>query len=220
MLSFQSTGIRSAAALAVAVVGLVPAGCGKPPPAGPVTVPPPPCEVLPAPVIPTDTITVALFERVGPEFAPWGHNASEDRVFRGLYETLITIDCTGRVGEGLALTWKSEEGGSRWVFDLRDGARFSDGSPVRAGDVVTSWADALMLDTGIDSAKAVGDRSVAVYLREPSRDVPLFLSAPPFSVAGRVPGARWPLGSGDYRIAAGDDASEGGGATGDRKSVV
>jgi hypothetical protein len=200
MLSFETHRPIAAALAAVAAVAAALAGCGKPPPTGSVTVFPPACEVLPAPLSVSDTITVALFERVAPEFAPWGHNAAEDIVFRHVYETLITLDCVGRAGGGLASSWKSEDDGYRWVFGLRDGARFSDGSTVTAGDVVESWSDALMLDTGIDSAEARGDRTVVVHFREPSRDVPLVLSAPPFSVARKAAGARWPLGSGPYRV--------------------
>ena len=206
MLFFETRRPIAAAIGAVAVAAAAIASCGKPPPTGFVTVFPPACEVLPAPLTAPDTITVALFERVSPEFAPWGHNAAEETVFRHVYETLISLDCVGRAGGGLASSWKSEDDGYRWVFGLRDGAHFSDGSMVTAGDVVESWTDALVLDTGIDSAEARGDRTVVVHFREPSRDVPLVLSAAPFSVAKRAAGERWPLGSGPYAVVSEDDA--------------
>jgi hypothetical protein len=198
MLFSQAMKTAGAAGLIVLV-----AACGKPPHVGPadsVPAAPPACEILPAPPIASDTVTVVLFEPVAPEFAPWGHNAAEVRVFRHLYETLISADCDGRVDRCLAGSWRKEDGGFRWEFELRGGARFWDGAPVLAVDVLQSWADALMLDTGIDSVKARGDRAVAVYLREPHRDVPLILSAPAFSVARRTEGAAWPLGSGPYEI--------------------
>jgi len=105
------------------------------PPTGFVTVFPPACEVLPA-RSPRPTRLRLRSSRRLPEFAPWGHNAAEETVFRHVYETLITLDCVGRAGGGLASSWKSEDDGYRWVFGLRDGAHFSDGSMVTAA---TSW---------------------------------------------------------------------------------
>src|SRR2546426_9242355 len=39
---------------------------------------------------------------------------------------------------GLAATWEQAPG-DRWAFTLRDNARFWDGAPVTARDVLASW---------------------------------------------------------------------------------
>ena len=55
------------------------------------------------------------------------------------YETLVRVDCEGRVYPGLASSWSAAPGGARLLFHLRAGARFWGGDPVRAGDVLAAW---------------------------------------------------------------------------------
>jgi oligopeptide transport system substrate-binding protein len=57
------------------------------------------------------------------------------QVFVGLTE----FDANSNVQPGLARSWSVEQGGKRIVFQLRDGLRFSDGSPLTAQDVTFSW---------------------------------------------------------------------------------
>jgi len=210
MLSCNLAGTVGAATVVVLL-----AACGKPPPIDSVPTAPPACEILPPPLIMPDTITVAIFERVAPELAPWGHNAGEEQLFHHLYETLVTVDCVGRVAGGLAGSWRSEDDGRRWDFELSDDARFWDGGRVSARDVVESWADALMIDTGVDSVGVDGDRVVRVYFEEPQRDLPLIISAPAFSVAKRAASAVWPLGSGPYEVGFPDEVAPEGGPLGE-----
>jgi hypothetical protein len=163
------------------------------------------CRVLTAAGARADTVTVALLESIDPAYAPWGHNASEQLVFGHLYETLITVECDGKVRPGLAESWKREGDGRRWLFRLSRAARFWDGWRVTPRDVVRSWQDALTLGTVVDSAAVVGDRSVRVYLREPRRKVPRALAAPAFAVAGASLDSPWPVGTGRHRVAADGD---------------
>ncbi|UCG51073.1 MAG: hypothetical protein JSW58_12840 [Candidatus Latescibacterota bacterium] len=185
----------------IGVVTLVAlADCGKRPVVRPVSVLPSECEILQAPTERADTIIIALLDAIEPGRAPWAGNAGEQLLFGHLYETMINVDCLGEVRRGLAESWKSGEGGLHWTFELREGARFWDGTPVTASDVVLSWQDAVTLDTVIDSASVAGKRTVHVYLKQPSREVPRTLTASVFAVRKPSTTSQWPLGTGPYRI--------------------
>ena len=55
------------------------------------------------------------------------------------FETLTTFDQSLELRPALAESWRIEDGGRRITFHLRPGLTFSDGSPLRAADVVRSW---------------------------------------------------------------------------------
>jgi hypothetical protein len=177
-------------------------GCGK----RQTTAAPPPipaeCVLEPGPSRFADTVTVAVFDPVDPAAAPRPRNPSECLVFRHCYETLITIDCTGEIGPGLAESWTSRDNGRLWTFILRDGARFWDGSPVRAADVAASWrfadSDPAVQSAGIDHVTSAGERVVHVYFTDRHRGVPRALATPVFAVAKESMASRWPIGSGPY----------------------
>ncbi len=83
--------------------------------------------------------TVALVDRIDPSNAPRPSNESEHLLFRQLYETLIRVDCKGRVRPGLAESWRLDADGRTWIVTLRENARFSDGTPVTSTDVRAGW---------------------------------------------------------------------------------
>ena len=56
-----------------------------------------------------------------------------------LFETLTTFDAELHLQPALAESWRVEEAGTRVVFHLRPGLTFSDGTSLRASDVVRSW---------------------------------------------------------------------------------
>lgn len=56
-----------------------------------------------------------------------------------LFETLTTFDEQRDLQPALAAGWRIEAEGRRVVFELRPDLTFSDGSPLRASDVVRSW---------------------------------------------------------------------------------
>ncbi|HET7676775.1 MAG TPA: ABC transporter substrate-binding protein [Candidatus Limnocylindrales bacterium] len=60
-----------------------------------------------------------------------------------VHEGLTAFDELARVQPALAERWRIEDAGRRIVFELRPGIRFSDGSPIRAQDVVASWLHVL-----------------------------------------------------------------------------
>ncbi|HEX8558689.1 MAG TPA: peptide ABC transporter substrate-binding protein [Pyrinomonadaceae bacterium] len=65
---------------------------------------------------------------------------------RALYEGLTDYEPgTLRPVPAVASRWESAEGGRRWTFHLREGARWTNGDPVTAHDFVRSWQRTLRL---------------------------------------------------------------------------
>jgi len=60
-------------------------------------------------------------------------------VLRDLYEGLTTESPEGEVRPGVADTWSTDATGKEYRFHLRENARWSDGSTVRAQDFVMAW---------------------------------------------------------------------------------
>ena len=182
-------------------------GCGgAPPPSGrPVTGDP--CVIAEQPLA-GDPLVFALPGAVDPANAPVPTTLAERIVFRALYETLIRIDCRGRILPGLAVSWRSEDGGRRWVFEIRPNATFVDGFPVTARAVMASWRanesrrPRPWADSVVTSVSVRGDRSLAVSLDRPHTGVPRVFADPGLAVARPAPsGDVWALGSGAFTVA-------------------
>lgn len=61
-------------------------------------------------------------------------------VVSGLFETLVTIDPqTGEPSPGLARSWEISDSGLSYTFQIDTNARFHNGRPVVAGDVIYSF---------------------------------------------------------------------------------
>ena len=65
------------------------------------------CRLAPGPAAKRDTVAVALAEPIEATHAPLARNDAERFVFAELYETLIRVDCAGRVLPGLAQSWEA-----------------------------------------------------------------------------------------------------------------
>jgi ABC-type transport system substrate-binding protein len=171
--------------LFTAALGLlvVVASCGGPPKGPDLSR----CELVAGPDAQGDTITVALLEAVDSQNAPAATNDGERQVFRVAYETLINIDCTGGIYTGLATRWHKKDGGRRWEFELREGAEFHDGSPVRASDVADSWRRAASRFPGahaaVESVGVDGPGKVNVYLVHKRDDVPRIFAGTQFAAS-------------------------------------
>lgn len=158
--------------------------------------------------------TVGLIERIDSSHAPRPSNDSERLLFRQLYETLVRVDCMGRVIPGLAASWRLDGDGRTWVVTLRENARFSDGTMVTPADVRASWmrdgaGDELRPDVRrlVQSIVVAGDRSVAIRLQRPRIDMPLPLAHTDLAVAKPVAESPWPFGTRSSRIASEDTPS-------------
>jgi oligopeptide transport system substrate-binding protein len=61
------------------------------------------------------------------------------QVLQELYEGLTIESATGQVLPGVASSWEVDQTGTEYTFHLRDGARWSNGKPVRAQEFVFAW---------------------------------------------------------------------------------
>jgi hypothetical protein len=157
--------------------------------------------------------TVALGDRVNPTNAPRPSNDSERLLFRQLYETLVRVDCEGRVVPALAASWRRSIDGRTWIVTLRPSARFSDGSPVTASDVLAGWSRGRAggellphVNRLVQSTISIDDQTIAITLRSPRMDVPMALAHTDLAIARPVAGSPWPVGTRDARITSDRDA--------------
>lgn len=119
---------------------------------------------------------------------------------------LTAIDAqSGAVVPSLAESWAADDAGTRWTFTLRDGAMFSDGSPVTAADVVTAlsrvaargsatlaaarleeisgYADLVAgRTTSLAGLEAVDDRTLTITTTSSDVELPLLLGSPVYGV--------------------------------------
>ena len=155
------------------------------------------CTLAAGPVVARDTVTVAVTAPVDPAHAPLPRNDAERLVFAQLYESLVRVDCQGRALPALARSWSQD--GDRWTFALREDARFWDGAPVTALDVIAAWR-------GRDSALArtvtiADDHTLSVRKRPGGPDTPFRLFADPaLAVTKPAPGGGWPIGTGRHWV--------------------
>ena len=133
-------------------------------------------------------------------------DAGSAAVIAQLFEPLTAFDDARRLQPALAESWWIGEDGRRIVFQLRPDLTFSDGTPLRASDVVRSWLrlidpDApsplvtLMFDVvgarevlaggSVDDVGLVADDdagTVTVDLVRPAADFPTIVASPSFAV--------------------------------------
>lgn len=96
-------------------------------------------------------------------------------------EGLVSIDAQGRVQPGLAESWTQPDDVT-YVYELRDDARFQDGTPVTADDVVFSLEEARDATaspgltyylSGVQDIEKTGEAEVTITLSAPD---PAFLA--------------------------------------------
>ncbi len=106
---------------------------------------------------------------------------AEITILNAVYDYLVDIDANNAIQPRLAKSWSVAEDGLTYTFQLEDGARFHDGAPLSAGDVV--WTFDRLRDPDSEYATAdlysnilgvseVGPLEVAFTLRETN---PFFL---------------------------------------------
>lgn len=105
--------------------------------------------LLAAAAPPRDTIVMAkaIDDMVSLDPAE-SYEVSGGEVIGNLYDRLVEADAQapGQVRPGLAQSWQVSPDGRHFTFALRTDARFADGAPVTAEDVVFSLRRALALD--------------------------------------------------------------------------
>jgi peptide/nickel transport system substrate-binding protein len=132
-----------------------------------------------------------------------------------IHDGLVRLDRDLIPRPALATSWDNPEP-TRWIFHLRDDARFHDGAPVKADDVVHTLETLLDPDFGaplrslyepIVKVEAPDDRTVTLTLREPYAPLLSYLDVGIVPRASPDPGAL-PIGSGPYRLKRWDRGSK------------
>ncbi|MDX7987434.1 oligopeptide ABC transporter substrate-binding protein OppA [Xenorhabdus sp. 12] len=59
-------------------------------------------------------------------------------IINDFFDTLVSIDHKGNIIPRLAQSWETKDN-KTWIFHLRKGIKWSDGTPITAHDVVFSW---------------------------------------------------------------------------------
>ncbi|WP_227369111.1 peptide ABC transporter substrate-binding protein [Halomonas sp. M20] len=67
----------------------------------------------------------------------------ESQVLMDVYEGLVKKAPDGEILPGMATDWKVSDDGKTYTFQMRDGAKWSDGEPVTAEDFVFGWRNML-----------------------------------------------------------------------------
>ena len=123
-------------------------------------------------------------------------------ILTDLYEGLLALDADGEIVPGVAESWAVSSDGLRYTFKLREGTRWSDGSPVIAEHFVAGMRRTLSPETAsayavllypIDNAQAVaqgelpasalgveanGERTLVIRLHMPAPYLPSLLTMP------------------------------------------
>ncbi|MBU8870888.1 MAG: hypothetical protein KOO60_08530 [Gemmatimonadales bacterium] len=173
------------------------------------------CDPLAGEAVPGGTFLFALTDSVLPRRAPVPHNPSERIVFAQLYETLVSLDCSGYLSPGLAEQWVCTQDSTVWVFTIRQDARFWDGSRINSGDIKKAWCDNqtcagdrelvtpwAWLNARAGTISVLDARRLAIRLPEPQADFPALMTHPATAISVRRPGWIWPVGSGPSRLRA------------------
>src|SRR5450759_5168047 len=133
-------------------------------------------------------------------------DAGSAQVVAQVFESLTAIDTSLHVQPALAASWETQDGGKKVVFHLRSNLTFSNGAPLTASNVVSSWTRVLnpkepsqlasLLDDVVGARayhegkgeasavgiKAVGSGDVEVALVNPASDFPSIASSPTLAV--------------------------------------
>jgi len=125
-----------------------------------------------------------------PEFA------TSQRLAELQFDRLVSLDNYGRFQPQLATDWSHDAAGRRWQFTLRQGVRFSDGTPLAPADVVASFEP--LLPRGTQVAATPG--GIAILSQAPVSDLLEVLASGAWFVY-RDDGRGQPRGTGPFVLA-------------------
>lgn len=135
-------------------------------------------------------------------------------VFYNVFDQIVGIDAAGKVAPRLASEWTASDDLKTWVFKIREGAKFHDGSAVTAEDVVFTFDTAMTNPasrlggylTVVDKVEATGPLEVTFTLKSSlapfDRQVTLvpIVSKAAYEKLGAAQFAKTPVGSGPYSV--------------------
>jgi peptide/nickel transport system substrate-binding protein len=119
--------------------------------------------------------------------------STSERLAELLFDRLVTLDNYGRFQPQLATEWSHDEAWKRWQFTLRQGVRFSDGTPLTPADVVAALKT--LLPRGMQATASGG--GVAIQSNAPAGDLLELLASGPFFIY-KDSGGTVPRGTGPF----------------------
>lgn len=148
-----------------------------------------------------DTVTIVLETALSPRRAPVPSNEAERLAFRQVYETLLRLDCEGRLRPALAHRWRGDSTGRVWIVELGE-HRFADGTPVTAQRVIESWARHGLADRRpwLQRVEARDERTLVVTLAAADPSGPLPLADPALAVGLADAETAWPRATASFRF--------------------
>nr|WP_255448250.1 ABC transporter substrate-binding protein [Bordetella sp. 15P40C-2] len=127
---------------------------------------------------------------------------------KAFYNGLTWVNDKGEVVPDLADSFEMQNAGKRWVFKLKKGVQFHDGSSLKPEDVVYSFmrhktgpSVASQLAANIERVSADGDAAVVFDLVQPDVDFPLVVGTFHFAILkdGHNDFAN-PIGTGPFKV--------------------
>ncbi|GAB2689990.1 ABC transporter substrate-binding protein [Nocardia thraciensis] len=134
-------------------------------------------------------------------------NESDFLITSLIYDPLTVPGADPTVRPRLASDWAADPDQRRWVFTLAEGAKFHDGSPVTADDVV--WSLRRLREIGGESKMPVarpeditaeGPGRVVVTAATPNTQIPLLVRLMTFTVKQGATDFAAAVGSGPFRL--------------------
>lgn len=151
----------------------------------------------------TGDLLVLVIQPVGTLDPAYAHTHEEANVINQTHEGLLRYDAArGLVEPALATSWRRD--GATTRFELRQGVRFHDGSPLTAAAVARSlrrsqrprWGRSLLWD--VEEITTPGPMSVAIRLTRPSASLLVRLCTHTTLVT--ADGGAYPNGTGPFRV--------------------
>ncbi len=130
------------------------------------------------------TFTVAFLDEVD-SFNPFnGYQASSYEMWALMYDFMVGYSMEDMSpAPALATSWETSPDGLTWTFDIREGVSWSDGEPLTAGDIASTynriidggpeagnWGTYL---TSVETVSAPDDTTVVLELSKPNAVLPL-----------------------------------------------
>ena len=159
-----------------------------------------------------DTVNIVVAPPTNSRPGDFLESEGDRFAFRHMYETLTHVDCEGSVVPGLAASWRRDETGSVWTFELAAGRTFSDGSPIDAPAIVANWQRQLSTASAwprVTAVQALSARTVEVRLDSPDENAPRLLSDQRFAVMGPPTRSGKPAESGAFAISVEQSGADG-----------
>jgi peptide/nickel transport system substrate-binding protein len=152
-------------------------------------------QAQPAPSDVADTLVIAIAEDTASLDPGRSFETLPSIIHKATYQTLVTFpaDSVESVIPNLASSWEISEDGLVYTFTIDENARFSDGAPVTAEDVVFSFnrmknitGNPSFLASGIASVEAPDASTVVLTLTQPDPSILAKLVFGAFSVVNQA----------------------------------